>query len=213
MGYVVWHRSAIIADMSDTTENPKAAQPVATAATEEALPVATAATALGITSDAIRARIRRGAMRGEKRGGAWFVYVPVDERRDTKPDSDATRVTPKHDENPTEPDTLENVTTPDATENPTVATSVVDLAPLADLIERQAKELADLREAATIWQIRARQAEEQLKALTAGTSEPETTPEIIRFDPYAPQETPQLLQASEPAPTGIAAWFRRLWGG
>jgi len=152
-------------------------------------------------------------MRGEKRGGAWFVYVPVDERRDVKPDSDATRVTPKPDENPTEPDTLEDVATPDATENPTVATSVVDLAPLADLIERQAKELADLREAAAIWQVRARQAEEQLKALTAGTSESEPDQEFDRTDPYTPQDAPQLPQEREPAPTGVLAWWKRLWTG
>jgi len=114
---------------------------------------------------------------------------------------------------PTEPDTLEDVATPDATENPTVATSVVDLAPLADLIERQAKELADLREAAAIWQVRARQAEEQLKALTAGTSESEPDQEFDRTDPYTPQDAPQLPQEREPAPTGVLAWWKRLWTG
>jgi len=148
-------------------------------------------------------------MRGEKRGGAWFVFVPHEERRDTKPDSDPTRATPKHDANPTQHDTVEDVATPDATENPAVATSVVDLAPLADLIERQAKELADLREAAAIWQVRARQAEDQLKALTAGPSEPEADQEPSRID----AEAPQLLQESEPAPTGVLAWLKRWWGG
>ena len=32
----------------------------------------------------------------------------------------------------------------------------VDLAPLADLIERQVRELAEMREAAAVWQVRAR---------------------------------------------------------
>jgi len=164
-------------------------------AIDDPLPVATAAAALGITSDAIRARIRRGALRGEKRGGAWFVFLPEHERRDTKPDRDPTG---KHDSNATEPDAIEDVVTP----NPTVATPTIDLAPLADLIERQAKELADLREAAAIWQFRARQAEEQLKQLTAGNVPPETAPEL-----------PESPQTSETAPTGVLAWWRRLLGG
>ena len=188
--------------MTDPTGDPTPEQPDATDATDDPLPVATAAAALGITSDAIRARIRRGALRGEKRGGAWFVFLPEHERRDTKPDRDPTG---KHDSNATEPDAIEDVVTP----NPTVATPTIDLAPLADLIERQAKELADLREASTIWQVRARQAEEQLKQLTVGETPAESLHNSGTIDP----EGPQLLQESEPAPTGIAAWFRRLWGG
>ena len=188
--------------MTDPTGDPTPEQPDATDATDDPLPVATAAAALGITSDAIRARIRRGALRGEKRGGAWFVFLPEHERRDTKPDRDPTG---KHDTNATEPDAIEDV----VTRNPTVATPTIDLAPLADLIERQAKELADLREAAAIWQVRARQAEDQLKQLTAGETPAESLHNPGTIDP----EGPQLLQESEPAPTGIAAWFRRLWGG
>ncbi len=204
MGYVAWHRSAKLPGMIDPTENPTPAKPVATHptdATEEAIPVATAAAALGITSDAIRARIRRGALHGEKRGGAWFVFLPEHERHDTKPDRDTTA---RHDTNTTGPDATQDVVTP----NPTDATPIVDLAPLADLIERQAKELADLREAAAIWQIRARQAEEQLKQLTAGTTDSDTEPELNTVD----AEGPQLLQERDPAPTGVLAWWKRLWG-
>ncbi len=60
-----------------------------------------------------------------------------------------------------------------------------------------------------MWQIRARQAEEQLKQLTAGETPAESLHNPGTIDP----EGPQLLQESDPAPTGIAAWFRRLWGG
>ena len=66
-----------------------------------------------------------------------------------------------------------------------------------------------LTEATTMWQIRARQAEEQLKQLTAGKTPAESLHNPGTIDP----EGPQLLQESEPAPTRIAAWFRRLWGG
>jgi len=55
----------------------------------------------------------------------------------------------------------------------------VDLAPLMELIERQGKGLADLREAAAVWQIRARQAEDQLKQLSAGETPPETSLEAL----------------------------------
>ncbi len=84
----------------------------------------------------------------------------------------------------------------------------VDLAPLADLIERQAKELADLREAAAIWQVRARQAEEQLKQLMAGNVVSDNAPQSNTVD----AEGPQLLQESDPGPTGVLAWWKRLWG-
>ena len=59
-----------------------------------------------------------------------------------------------------------------------------------------------------MWQIRARQAEEQLKQLTVGNVVSDTEPEPNTVD----AEGPQLLQASDPGPTGVLAWWRRLWG-
>jgi len=55
--------------------------------------------------------------------------------------------------------------------------SGIDLTPLADLIERQARELAEMREAAAVWQERARILENRLLALSAGDSSggPSTT--------------------------------------
>ena len=184
--------------MTDPTGDPTSERPDATHATNatgDPLPVATAAAALGITSDAIRARIRRGALHGEKRGGAWFVFLPEHERRDTKTDRDTTA---RHDTNTTGPDATQDVVTP----NPTDATPTVDLAPLADLIERQAKELADLREAAAIWQVRARQAEERLLQLTAGETPPETAPEAV-----------ESFQTNDVEPHGVWDRVRQFWSG
>jgi excisionase family DNA binding protein len=82
--------------------------------------------------------------------------------------------------------------------------SGIDLSPLADLIERQARELAEMREAAAVWQVRARQAEEQLKQLTAGPTE--TTPENA---PMAQNRTERDVSVVR----GIQAWWRRLWNG
>ncbi len=148
--------------------------------------VVEAAHLLGTTTDAVRAKLRRGTLQGHKVDGEWQVIIPaptVGQQDATEHQQDAQQ---SGDRMPT-----------------------VDLAPLADLIERQAKELADLREAAAIWQVRARQAEEQLKQLSAGNVTPDNTPESNAVD----AEGPQLLQESDPAPTGFGAWWKRLWGG
>ena len=60
-----------------------------------------------------------------------------------------------------------------------------------------------------MWQIRARQAEEQLKQLTVGNVVSDTEPEPNTVD----AEGPQVLQERDPAPTGLQAWWKRLWGG
>lgn len=42
---------------------------------EPAVPLATAAAQLGITSEALRMRLKRGTARGEKRGTMWYVVL------------------------------------------------------------------------------------------------------------------------------------------
>ena len=59
--------------------------------------VAEAARRLGITPDAVRARIRRGSLEGQKEGGTWRVMVP----RDTGQDTD--RIPTGHDTTPDPP--------------------------------------------------------------------------------------------------------------
>jgi len=56
--------------------------------------------------------------------------------------------------------------------------------------------------------VRVRQEEEWLKQLTAGNVVPDNAPEANTVD----AEGPQRLQASDPAPTGVLAWWKRLWG-
>ncbi len=72
------------------------------------------------------------------------------------------------------------------------------------LIERQGKELADLREAATVWQLRAQQAEEKLLELTAGPAET-----VIQPDPSP--DAPKSFLSHEPEVTRRIPWWRRLW--
>jgi len=148
--------------------------------------VVEAAHLLGTTTDAVRARLRRGTLQGHKVDGEWQVIMPshpVGQQDATEHQQDATA---------DRQDARQSVD-----RMPTV-----DLSPLADLIERQAKELADLREAAAIWQVRARQAEEQLKQLTAGNVMPENAPEAV-----------ESLQTNESEPQGFWDRVRRFWGG
>src|SRR3954468_20349286 len=50
-----------------------------------ALSVPEAAERLGVTPDAIRARLHRGTLDGEKEGGAWRVFLPSSEVRQSEP--------------------------------------------------------------------------------------------------------------------------------
>ena len=80
--------------------------------------------------------------------------------------------------------------------------SGIDLTPLADLIERQARELAVMREAAAVWQERARLLESRLLALSAGDSSegPSTT------SPDAPGAT---IGGNEALLSRWRRWLRR----
>ncbi len=78
----------------------------------------------------------------------------------------------------------------------------IDLAPMVSLIERQAREVAEYREAAAMWQTRAAHLENQLKQLTAG--------ELV---PDVPQEAPGSPERDETTPRRVLAWVRRWWGG
>ncbi len=75
-----------------------------------------------------------------------------------------------------------------------------DLTPMVSLIERQARELAEYREAAAVWQERARTLEQRLLQLTAGESETEPATNAV--------ESPQT---SEPEPQGFWERVRRFW--
>jgi hypothetical protein len=151
--------------------------------------VVEAAQRLGITTDAVRARRRRGTLYGEKVAGEWQVHSSA---------SDVTRQDATGSQQDATTDRQEGQQDPDRT--PTV-----DLSPLADLIERQARELADLREAASVWQLRARQAEDKLLELAAGPDVTDT-----QLDP-APDTTGSPL-SHETGPARRISWWRRLRG-
>ena len=145
--------------------------------------VAEAAHALGISHDALRSRLRRGSLEGFKDGDEWRVVLPVDRQ-------------------PTGDVPPQQAATGNETGSPTGSPTGNDLSPLVDLVERQAAELQRLAASNAMWQTRAAHLENQLKQLTAGNVAPENATEAT--------ESPQT---NEPAPTGVLAWWRRLWRG
>jgi len=85
------------------------------------------------------------------------------------------------------------------------------LAPLVDLIADLTRRNEQLTEAATVWQIRAVQAEEKLKQLTAGRVEPEprTEPQEASSQPQGSTETAKTTPDTSQVETSTAA--RRWW--
>ena len=77
----------------------------------------------------------------------------------------------------------------------------IDLAPMVSLIERQARELAEYREAAAVWQERARTLEQRLLQLTAGEIVPDTS-----------SDTSGSTERDDTGLRGLWHRVRRLWG-
>ncbi len=167
------------------------------------VPLAEAAERLDLSTEAVRKRIQRGTLVGEKVGGAWFV------RADQLPSSassgrqDAAVETASGRQDgtdrtagPAADGVRTDVRTPP--ESP-----AVDLMPLADLIERLTRANQDLAASSAMWQERARVLEGRLLALGAG-DEPQDAPTTR-------QDAPGATQRAEPARDASVPWWRRWW--
>ncbi len=144
-----------------------------------------AARALGISERAVRKRITAGTLAAEKDGHAWVVFLPA-----------GTGAAPTAEPEPgggpgAAPDRRQAA--PEA---------VPDLSPLVDLIDRQGAEIARLTEAATVWQMRSRQAEERVLALEARVAEADAGEDAPLAAPGAP---------GAPEPAGAAQSPSRPW--
>jgi len=139
-----------------------------------------AADTLGITVNAVRQRIKRGTLTGIKTEAGWLVDMVVTDQ-ESGTDRPTTRPT--------------NHTSSATDHRPTI-----DLAPLVSHIATLEEQVQRLTEASTIWQVRARQAEEQLKQLTAGNVVPENALEAV--------ESPQTNEAE---PQGFWDRVRQFW--
>ncbi len=190
------------------TDTPRTMQDVSDTLAVIEVPIAEAAERLGLSTEAVRKRIQRGTLAGHKHEGAWYVLLdPMAGRQDgqmaDRPDvqtDEAGRL-----DVPTQASGRE----PARGGSPSEATAV-DLGPLAELIERQGTEIRQLAEAAAIWQVRAVQAEERLKQLTAGDDTPADAPLAA---PFAPGETQPVETPSDTSPSWWVSWWRRVIGG
>ncbi len=157
------------------------------------VPIEEAAARLGITVNAVRQRIKRGTVEGYKTPAGWVVVVERPTDRPTTATDHTTRPT------------NQRPTTTDQTGN-------VDLAPLAAVIADLTRENRQLAEAAAIWQIRAVQAEERLKQLTAGDDTPTDASQASPFAPGEAQPAVRAPDASASPRPAYASWWRRLFG-
>jgi hypothetical protein len=181
--------TTVDADRTDGTRQDTTVAPTVT--------VPEAARILEVSTDAVRSRLRRGTLEGGKIAGEW--HVPLAALHDTRQDAQPSPTGSQRDATGAQQEATvdRQAGQPDPDRTPTV----VDLAPLTQLIERQAQEVQRLTEAATMWQMRARQFEDQLKQLSAG----ETPPTTLSEAPGSPRGDDQPVH-------GLRAWWRRLWG-
>ena len=176
---------AMLPDMTDqpTDQNDRPPGDHRPTTTDHApVPIEAAADRLGITVNAVRQRIKRGTLEGYKTPTGWVVVI--DQPTTDRPPTSST------DQRPTTGDQPIN-------QRPTTTdqAATVDLAPLAAVISDLTRENRQLAEAATAWQVRAMQAEERLKQLTASAS----ADDDIR-------DTPEL--GSDAGTDAPAPWWR-----
>jgi hypothetical protein len=166
-----------------------------------------AARALGISERAVRKRVSARTLAAIRDGHAWVVFLP--QPLSSEPGSEPTeregeRAAPSE---PTGTVSAAQMAVPTGT-----SSGGIDLSPLVQHIERKDEEIRRLTEAAFLWQARAMQLEERVKALEAGPipAQPGSDPEAHVQPPPEPEEAPPPTEIS----LGLAwrRWFRRLLG-
>ncbi len=178
----------MITAMSDRA--PTADQQATGSRDSRSLSVAEAARRLGITPDAVRGRLHRGALYGEKVGTEWRVFLPAAEA--PAAGRQATQQPPA---------AAQQDTTVDQ-QDAAVARQATDRAgdsPLVDLVADLARRNEELAAAAAMWQSRAAHLEERLLALGAGQGAPTTH-----------QEPHHATHDGEPAADPSSWWGRML---
>jgi excisionase family DNA binding protein len=169
----------------------------------EELSASAAAVVLGVNERTVRRLIHRGVLPARKVGHQYVI---------ARADAQRVRADRASD--------LASVTTPDAGQRESDARSRspnaghwvpdagppigVDLRPLVDHVAALERRIEHLTEAATVWQVRAMQAEERLKALTAGEPAPDAP--VLRQDAPGAAEAPDAN--TDPFVAGPPAWRR-----
>lgn len=172
-------------------------------ATGEAVDVPEAARRLGVTPDAVRSRLHRGTLEGEKVDGAWRVILPPAE----SPTVDRQDATEGPTGQPTGNDPDRQDTDRTRQDAPTG-----DLAPMAQLIADLARRNEELSAAVGMWQARAHHLEEQVKQLSA-TAESTVEASGPSVDEVDDQDVSSASTEAEELPEGFISRFVRWWKG
>lgn len=153
-----------------------------------------------VTEKTIRRWIKNGRLHAVKLGGQYRITVAdLDRAQDTSVQTgDMQRPAMGHD-SPRVDMSSRLGTGHDEGRH---AGASIDLIPLVDHIADLERQVGQLTETSTMWQIRAMQAEEQLKQLAATVSDEQ---EVV-------SEAVESPQSDERPTTGIRAWLRRLLG-
>ena len=170
---------------------------------DTSLSIREAATRADVTEKTVRRWIKGGRLHALKLGGQYRITLAdLDRARDTPSEGHVHPAgTHDGDSGHTSPrvDMSEGLDTGQGEGRH--ASDPVDLAPLTTLIDDLTRRNADLSAAAAFWQVRAAHLEQRLLAIEAGTPSPETA-----------SETAESPERDGSTPTGIQAWWRRLWG-
>jgi len=138
--------------------------------------VSEAAAVLGISPDAVRGRLQRGTLAGEKVKGTWHIFLPTP----SEPTGDQQAI---------------DGPPPGYQRDALVAHLEGEVTYLRERLEEADRQRGYLQQQLE----QERQRADVLQALGTGTT-PDTSP-----------EAPGSPQTNEPAPTGVLAWWRRLW--
>jgi hypothetical protein len=131
---------------------------------------------LGISPDAVRGRLQRGTLAGEKVKGTWHIFLPTP----SEPTGDQQAI---------------DGPPPGHQRDALVAHLEGEVTYLRERLEEADRQRGYLQQQLE----QERQRADVLQALGTGTT-PDTSP-----------EAPGSPQTNEPAPTGVLAWWRRLW--
>ncbi len=159
------------------------------------LSVAAAADRLGLTPDAVRGRLHRGTLEGEKVGTEWQVFLPTVEATAGRQASQQPPAAEQQD------------TTADRQETDRAADS-----PLVELVADLARRNEELAAVAAMWQARATHLEDRLLALTAGDdtrADAAVAAQEPQHEAQPANTTPDTPDTSAPA---HAPWWRRWFG-
>jgi len=164
-----------------------------------------AARILGISERGIRKRIDAGTLFATRDGRAWIVYL----------EEPASGAGTAESAVPSEPRAVPGTEPEPERAVSSGTSSAVDLSPLVALVDDLTRRNAELTEAATLWQFRARQLEEQIKQLIAGDVEADDiATEPHNASPAAPgaTEAPESTPDTSHEPSVVTSWLRRLVG-